>query len=89
MARKIIEGEWTGYTPSQQRIQHREIISHREAQNLEHLKVIVFTDGTSLLISIRETRPHERVQVIQSHTKLIREAAAKKTARVFVKDLKP
>lgn len=85
--RYVLEGEWTGYVPRQQRVVHREVVNAKRAEKLRGLHAIVYTDGTSLLIRVREARPRERVETINSYGTLIREAEAKGGSRVLVADL--
>jgi hypothetical protein len=50
-----IEGEWTGYTSSQRRVVHREHTrSQRRVDEIRKLGSILYTDGTSLLLSVRD-----------------------------------
>lgn len=87
MARYIIEGTWTGYVSRQSRIVHREIISKKRADKLRHMHKIVYTDGTALLLHVREAAFREKVQEIFSYRELIREAEAKGGNVVMVVDL--
>ena len=75
-ARFVLEGEWSGYTSSQARIVHREVIDATRAKRLEKLDSIRYTDGTCLFISVRPAKPRERVVEIHSYDRLIREAEA-------------
>jgi hypothetical protein len=73
-ARFVIEGEWTGYRPSQQKIVHRKVYpaSHKKLRAwAEKTHAIRYTDGTSLLISVRDCKPRERVTEINGYTDLI------------------
>ena len=91
MAKKsyVIEGEWTGYTSSQQRVVHRQVLqlTDQEAKKYKDLRVIVYTDGTSLIVSTREKKPREAVQKNDQYGSLIREAVAHGGSRVLVADL--
>jgi hypothetical protein len=88
MPRYILEGEWSGYTSSQQRIVHRETIGRARFERLKALHKIVYTDGTALYVTVREAQPGERVMVRDSYGALIREAEAsgKSVFRVGVDD---
>ena len=72
--RFIIEGEWSGYKSSQQRIVHRQVYPHsrkklREwASRAHHIR---YSDGTMLSLSVRDCKPRERVQEICGYTELI------------------
>lgn len=81
MARYVLEGEWTGYKSSQQRIVHREVISEKRAKNMK-LSSIQYSDGTRLEIWIRPAEPRERVKAINGYSSLIRQA--EKTGKEFV-----
>jgi uncharacterized Zn ribbon protein len=88
MSRFILEGTWTGYVSSQSRVCHREIVSKKRAEKLRGLHKIVYTDGTSLLIHVREAEYREKVKEIFSYRDLIREAEAKGDSVVLVSELK-
>jgi len=72
--RYVLEGEWTGYCSSQQRVVHREVISERRRERLNGLHAIQYTDGTKLLIHIREAKPRERIAEVHSYRELICDA---------------
>lgn len=72
--RYVLEGEWTGYVSSQQRVVHREVVTKRRADNLKKLHKIVYTDGTSLLVRVREAEYREKVREVHSYDALIRKA---------------
>jgi hypothetical protein len=74
MARYILEGTWTGYVSRQSRVCHREVLTGKRAESLRGLHKIVFTDGTSLLISIREASPREKIVPNNQYGELIRDA---------------
>ena len=49
-----IEGKWTGYTSNQSRVVHREHTrSAARADEIRSLGSILYTDGTRLLLSVR------------------------------------
>jgi hypothetical protein len=85
--RYVIEGEWTGYTSTQRRVVHREVVDAKRGERLKRLHAIVYTDGTSLLIRVREAKPREKIERIDGYGSLIREAEAKGGSRVLVADL--
>ncbi len=87
MTRFILEGEWSGYTSSQQRVVHREIINKKRAERLRQLHKIVYTDGTSLMISVREAEYREKIQSFNSYGSLIRKAEKRGGSVVKVADL--
>jgi hypothetical protein len=88
MTRFVLEGTWTGYVSRQSRVVHREIVTNRKrVERLKALHKIVYTDGTSLLIDVREAKHREKVKEIRSYSELIREAEAKDGAVVFVSEL--
>jgi hypothetical protein len=87
MTRFVLEGTWTGYVSSQSRVCHREVVSSRRIKRLKELHKIVYTDGTSLLIHVREAAPREKVRQNLQYTSLIREAEAKGGSVVLVSEL--
>ena len=87
MTRYILEGTWTGYVSRQSRVCHREVINAKRAERLRPLHKIVFTDGTALLIHVREAQPREKVQENHQYCELIREAEARGSNVVLVADL--
>lgn len=74
--RFVLEGTWSGYTSSQSRAVHREVVSAKRAERLAKLHSIRYTDGTLLLIDVRPAKPRERVEPIRGYTSLIRDAEA-------------
>lgn len=87
MARFIVEGEWTGYTSAQRRIVHREVVDAKRADRLKNLRAIVYTDGTTLLLSVNPKLDRKPVHVINGYNSLIKEAEATGKSRVLVADL--
>lgn len=85
--RYIIEGEWSGYTSAQRRVVHREIATKTKAEKARALHAIGYTDGTTLVISVRECKPREQVQERHSYTSLINKALAHGGSFVSVRDL--
>ena len=83
--RFVLEGVWSGYRSSQRKVVHREVT--RRPDNYEHLKTILYTDGTTLDLTLRQAEPRERVKEITGYTSLIREAAALGKSYVCVADL--
>lgn len=76
--RYIIEGEWIGYRSSQDRIVHRQVYpAARKSLRAwaEKTHCIRYSDGTSLVLSVRDCKPRERVQEIRGYTKLIDDCA--------------
>ena len=87
MARFVLEGEWTGYSSSQQSVKHREVIDQKRADRLKNLHAIVYTDGTSLLISLRPALRNEKIRELNQYGALIRQAEATGKSRVLVAEL--
>lgn len=87
MSRKryVLEGEWTGYKASQRRVVHREVTT--TPKQFEHLRTIEYTDGTSLILSLRPCEPRERVKENHGYTTLIRRAALLGKSHVTVREL--
>jgi hypothetical protein len=94
MARFVLEGEWTGYTSAQRRVAHREVIDERKhgkgfVEKIKALRAIVYTDGTSLLLSVREAKPREQIKILNGYGELVRDAIrhAPGKSRVLVSEL--
>lgn len=85
--RYVLEGTWTGYVSRQSRVVHREVISEKRADALRSIHKIVYTDGTALLLNVREAKPRERVEVNDSYGSLIRDAEKSGKSVVYVADL--
>lgn len=72
--RFVIEGEWSGYRSSQQRVVHLQVYpSNRKKfrKFIEDIRVIHYTDGTCLCLKVRDCVPRERVKEIRGYTSLI------------------
>ena len=90
--RYVIEGEWTGYVARQQKIVHREVVDDKKVgkafvEKVKALRTIVYTDGTSLYVTVRAAKPREKVDELLGYRSLIRDAARKGGARVCVVDM--
>ena len=72
MKRFVIEGEWSGYRSSQQRVVHR-VVSNRKnlIEWCDRVHGITFTDGTTLYLTVRPALPRESVQQIHGYDSLI------------------
>lgn len=83
--RFVIDGTWSGYRSSQQRVVHR-TVHKAECKRLREWAVktsaIRYTDGTCLIISVRYCKPGERVQEIHGYDSLIEECAHYNVASV-------
>jgi hypothetical protein len=78
MTRYIIEGVWTGYVSRQQRVVHRTVHDGAEKKLrawAENAGSISYTDGTRLILSVRDCKPRERVEQIHGYTSLIKDCA--------------
>lgn len=90
MPRFILEAEWSGYSATQRRCVHREVIKADRAKRLaapNAIRTVLFTDGTGLSITVREAQPRERVDELRGYVSLIREAEAQGRNFVRVADL--
>lgn len=77
-ARYVIEGEWSGYIRSQQHVAHRKVYpaSRRLLRAwVEKTHGIRFTDGTMLLLSVRDCKPRERIEEKNGYGSLIDDCA--------------
>lgn len=75
--RYVVEGKWSGYVARQCRVVHREVVSARRADALRKLHKIIYTDGTSLLVTVREAAYREKVTEMHQYDDLLREAERK------------
>jgi hypothetical protein len=76
--RFVIEGTWTGYTSGQMRVVHRTVHpASRKALRawVEKTHGISYTDGTKLLLDVRDCKPRERVHTINGYGSLIEDCA--------------
>lgn len=76
--RYVIEGTWQGYKSSQDRVVHRQVYQANRKKLrawVEKTFSILFTDGTSLLLSVRDCEPYERVKQLRGYTELIENCA--------------
>lgn len=85
--RFVLEGEWSGYRPSQCRVVHREVVTGKRAERLKNLSAIQYTDGTTLILRLRPAEFREQIKEIRGYTSLIREAEATGQSFVRVADL--
>jgi hypothetical protein len=69
MPRYILEGTWSGYRSSQERVCHREVIKTPEYP----VKSIRFTDNTMLWLSVRPAKRGEKVVPIRGYDTLLSE----------------
>lgn len=72
--RFVIEGEWSGYRSSQQRVVHRQVYPggrNKLREWAEKTHGIRYTDGTMLYLTVRDCKPRERVKEIRGYTSLI------------------
>lgn len=81
MVRYVLEGEWSGYRSSQQRVVHREVITEARAKKFQ-LHSIRYTDGTILYIHVRPAAYREKVVPLNGYGSLIRRA--EKTGKTYV-----
>lgn len=74
MARYVLEGLWRGYSSSQDRVVHRQVIQSYRKEFIAWLQktfCIRYTDGTTLELTIRPCTPREKVAEKLSYTSLI------------------
>jgi hypothetical protein len=72
--RYVLEATWSGYTASQSRVVHREVITPKRAEGYMKLRGIRFTDNTFLRVTVRPCEPRERVQEVRGYRELLSEA---------------
>lgn len=63
----MIEGEWSGYRSEQRRLSHRHYVSSKkEADRISAIGYsIQFTDGTELILTVREVRRRKEPEKLQ------------------------
>jgi len=70
--RYVIEGEWSGYTSSQQRVCHRRVTEKQYVADwIKETPCIRFTDGTSLYLTVRPCTFREKVKEIRGYDSLL------------------
>lgn len=70
--RYVIEGEWSGYRSSQQRVVHRVVTTRRDlVEWCDRTHGIVYTDVTMLYLTVRPALPREKVKQIHGYDSLI------------------
>lgn len=72
--RFIIEGTWSGYRSSQQRVVHRTVHKGNRKKLrawAEETHGIGYTDGTMLYLTVRDCKPREKVKEIKGYVELI------------------
>lgn len=72
--RYVLEGTWTGYVSRQSRVVHREVVTAKRAAVLRKIHKIIYTDGTALIIHVREAEYREQVKEVLGYRELIRDA---------------
>lgn len=81
--RYVIEGEWSGYQSSQQRVVHRHVTKNdRLADWVRKTYGIQYTDGTTLALSVRLCKPRERVEETPAYLELIEKCFRKGVSSV-------
>ena len=76
--RFVIEGEWSGYRSSQQRVVHRQVYAGARKKLrawAEATHAIYYTDGTALYLTVRDCKPREQVKELRGYTSLIEDCA--------------
>ena len=74
--RYVIEGVWSGYRSSQERAVHRAVTTRRAlVEWCAKTFGIVFTDGTTLYLTVRPALPREKVHPIHGYDSLISDCA--------------
>ena len=72
--RYVVEGTWTGYVSRQSRVVHREVVTAKRAEVLRKIHKIIYSDGTALIIHVREAKYREQVKEVLGYRELIRDA---------------
>jgi hypothetical protein len=79
MGRYIIEGTWAGYRSGQDHVAHRSVHESSERRLrawAEQAFSVTFTDGTRLILSVRDCKRYERVKEKHAgYMSLIRDCA--------------
>ncbi len=72
----LIEGQWSGYRSSQQRIVHREYTTNKKlADAVSAMHAIRYTDGTCLYLTVTNKGRGKRLPEINGYGSLIRKCA--------------
>lgn len=83
MKRHVIEGTWSGFVAGQRHVVHREVtIDRRRVEGVRKLGCIRYADGTVLYLSVRETKPRERVLEMLGYERMISDCIASGTSLV-------
>lgn len=69
--RYVLECNWSGYTASQSRCCHREVITAKRAEAFKDIGVILFSDGTHMSVNVRPAKFRERVVEMKGYSKLL------------------
>lgn len=88
MTRHIYEGKWHGYRREQDRVVYREVLATKaQVDRRSELRTILFTDGTTLEMSMREALPREKVQPLAGYSSLVHDALNHGGTHVSVIDM--
>ena len=77
-SRFVIEGTWSGYRSSQMRVAHRTVHKANRKQLRDWVSktyAIHYTDGTVLILTVRDCKPREKVREIKGYVSLIADCA--------------
>jgi hypothetical protein len=68
----MIEGTWSGYNSGQRRVVHREFTTMRHrVEQIRNLGWILYTDGTTLSLTVTEIAGRQNLKPIAGYTSLI------------------
>lgn len=73
--RFVVECVWSGYVSSQARPCHRTVETGRRVAALQKIDGVIFTDGTTMSVSVRPAAPREKVQEIHGYDQLLSDFA--------------
>lgn len=73
MMRYVLECNWSGYTASQSRCCHREVITEKRAEMWKDkdIHAIRFDDNTHMSIHVRPAKYREKVAEIKGYSQLL------------------
>lgn len=70
--RYVLECNWSGYTSSQSRYCHIEVITAKRAEAFKDIGVIRFGDNTRMSVNVRPAKYREKVIEVKGYSELLR-----------------
>ena len=73
--RYVLECVWSGYTGSQSRCCHREVITEKRARMFDGIYAVRFSDNTNMSVNIRPAKFREKIIPINGYSQLLWEVS--------------